>query len=115
MRECMEISAHCAGRTEDIVHLPDRLIRRGAYCFSRILQFECHYRQTLAKIVMDFRCNATAFSFLSRINMPPSASCRSLLRFNRTYETRALRQPTTASTATQFALVRHREAGGPTR
>ena len=64
VRKCMEISAKFAGRIQDIVNLPDSLIRRGSYCFFRILQFECHYRQTLAKIVMDFRRNATPLSLL---------------------------------------------------
>ena len=64
MRKRMEIGANFAGRIQKTVHLPDSLIRRGAYRFFRILQSECKQRQTLAKIVMDFRCQPTALFFL---------------------------------------------------
>ncbi len=53
VRKCMKISTDFAGKIQNIVHLLDSLIRRGAYRFFCILQFECHQSQPLAKIVMD--------------------------------------------------------------
>ena len=64
MRKRMKISADFAGRILEAVHLLDSFVRGRAHRFFSILQSECKECQTLAKIVMKFRRQATAFFFL---------------------------------------------------